>query len=540
MKLLDLAKKNLQEYISVREVLELIAITQQTPISYVAVFLISQNFDANISTYDVDRFFIVNSNDDFNWGVFPYTNSILSNLADNEIYKDAFTFSGNDLPENLENTYWKRKELYNLELIKNLSLDFYFRVQDIKIIAQHTSFDSKEFESKELFSDSDVKKLLKNGISSYMPGSAEKYNLIDDFVLSSLGFFECNFDNGFEIKRDDLEKLFFDNQIIIKGFNDFSPKSHQSNNKNIWDANYLNLQLNDYPDSAIIDIDLSFYEPGNLDSESEQTHTETKEIPLFYLNDTLTVIEASCIISGDNPAEIIAIQDNQTLLASYERFINAKSLVDSAIKLRTLTKYTDIDILTYEFKTFLKSRKIIVDGFNNNLDVKDCLEELTEQIQRQSVYISQIENEIGFYQSLSHRSLSDADFDRLLEAENGEAFRLRGDKGVLEQKVLVLEKKLESSQAEINKLNTILSNYAQSSDELIQSLDSITPEQEIPHPRKRNNVLRIISILYEMAGLPPEPFTAFNMMEAHATQNSKEIPKKDTTTDWLKKARDSN
>lgn len=540
MKLLDLAKKNLQEYISVREVLELIAITQQTPISYVAVFLISQNFDANISTYDVDRFFIVNSNDDFNWGVFPYTNSILSNLADNEIYKDAFTFSGNDLPENLENTYWKRKELYNLELIKNLSLDFYFRVQDIKIIAQHTSFDSKEFESKELFSDSDVKKLLKNGISSYMPGSAEKYNLIDDFVLSSLGFFECNFDNGFEIKRDDLEKLFFDNQIIIKGFNDFPPKSHQSNNKNIWDANYLNLQLNDYPDSAIIDIDLSFYEPGNLDSESEQTHTETKEIPLFYLNDTLTVIEASCIISGDNPAEIIAIQDNQTLLASYERFINAKSLVDSAIKLRTLTKYTDIDILTYEFKTFLKSRKIVIDGFNNNLDVKDCLEDLTEQIQRQSVYISQIENEIGFYQSFSHRSLSDADFDKLLEAENGEAFRLRGDKGVLEQKVLVLEKKLESSQAEIEKLNTILSKYTQSSDELIQSLDSITPEQEIPHPRKRNNVLRIISILYEMAGLPPEPFTAFNMMEAHATQNSKEIPKKDTTTDWLKKARDSN
>ena len=188
----------------------------------------------------------------------------------------------------------------------------------------------------------------------------------------------------------------------------------------------------------------------------------------------------------------------------------------------------------------MKSRKIIIDGFNNNLDGKDCLEELTEQIQRKLVYISQIENEIGFYQNLSHHPLSDADFDKLLEAKNGEEFRLKSDKGILEQKVLLLEKKLESSQAEIDKLNTILSKYTQSSDELIQSLDSITPEQEIPHPRKRNNVLRIISILYEMAGLPPEPFTAFNMMEAHATQNSKEIPKKDTTTDWLKKARDSN
>ncbi|EOW5402256.1 hypothetical protein ACWJFB_002488, partial [Acinetobacter baumannii] len=87
MKLLELAKKNLQEYISVRETLELIASTQQTPLSYVAIFLISQNFDTNISTYDVDRFFIVHSNDDFNWGTFQYTNSILSNLADNDKYK---------------------------------------------------------------------------------------------------------------------------------------------------------------------------------------------------------------------------------------------------------------------------------------------------------------------------------------------------------------------------------------------------------------------------------------------------------------------
>lgn len=119
--------------------------------------------------------------------------------------------------ENLENTYWKRKELYNLELIKNLSLDFYFRVQDIKIIASTYLFlIQKNLNQKSFFSDSDVKKLLKNGISSYMPYSAEKYNLIDDFVLSSLGFFECNFDNGFEIKRDDLEKLFLTIKLLLR------------------------------------------------------------------------------------------------------------------------------------------------------------------------------------------------------------------------------------------------------------------------------------------------------------------------------------
>lgn len=539
MKLIELAKKNLQEYISVKETLELISTTQQTPLSYVATFLISQSFETNIPTYDADKYYSIHSNDDWNWGVFQYTNSILSNLADNEIYKDAFTFSGNDLPENLENTYWKRKELYNLELIKNLSLDFYFRVQDIKIIAQYTSFDSKEFESKELFSDSDVKKLLKNGISSYMLGSAEKYNLIDDFVLSSLGFFECNFDKGFEIKRDDLKKLFFDNQIIIKGFNDFSPKSSQSNN-NIWDANYLNLQLNDSPDSVTIDIDFSFYELADLHFESEQNHPESKEFPLFYLNDTLTVIEASCIISGDNPAEILEIQDNPTLLASYKKFKNAKSLIESAINLRTLIEYTNIGIATHEFKTFLASKKISIDGFNDSLDKKDCIEELTEQIQRQLIYISQIENEVNFYHGISYQNLDDENFDKLLDAQDDELFKLKAEKGALEQRNLFLKQKIEKSQLEIEKLNTLLENYPQSVGEVLKNLDNITSEQEIPNSRKRNNILKILSILSQMADLPPEPFTAFNVLEAFAIQNNKDIPSKHTVADWLKRARDSN
>ncbi|MEG0604163.1 MAG: hypothetical protein RR487_06625 [Acinetobacter sp.] len=539
MKLIELAKKNLQEYISVKETLELISTTQQTPLSYVATFLISQSFETNIPTYDADKYYSIHSNDDWNWGVFQYTNSILSNLADNEIYKDAFTFSGNDLPENLENTYWKRKELYNLELIKNLSLDFYFRVQDIKIIAQYTSFDSKEFESKELFSDSDVKKLLKNGISSYMLGSAEKYNLIDDFVLSSLGFFECNFDKGFEIKRDDLKKLFFDNQIIIKGFNDFSPKSSQSNN-NIWDANYLNLQLNDSPDSVTIDIDFSFYELADLHFESEQNHPESKEFPLFYLNDTLTVIEASCIISGDNPAEILEIQDNPTLLASYKKFKNAKSLIESAINLRTLIEYTNIGIATHEFKTFLASKKISIDGFNDSLDKKDCIEELTEQIQRQLIYISQIENEVNFYHGISYQNLDDENFDKLLDAQDDELFKLKAEKGALEQRNLFLKQKIEKSQLEIEKLNTLLENYPQSVGEVLKNLENITSEQEIPNSRKRNNVLKILSILSQMADLPPEPFTAFNVLEAFAIQNNKDIPSKHTVADWLKRARDSN
>lgn len=540
MKLLELAKKNLQEFISVREALELISTTQKTPLSYVATFLISQGFETNVSTYNADKYYVIHSDDDWNWGKFQYTDSILSALAENDKYKENFVFDETDIPENLKDTYWKRSELYTLDVIKNLSLDYYFRAEDIKNIVANRSLNLEDFESKDIFSDHDVKKLLKIGITSYIPDEVKKLSIIDEFVTSILNFFDFNFDGGFEIKKDDLKQFLSDHKIIIKGFNDFLPKRLQLNNKNIWEANYLNLQLNDFPDSATIDTDPSFYEFSDLPFEPEQQFLKEKEVPLLYLNDTLTRIEASCIISGDNPAEIIEIQDNSMLLASYKQFINAKSLVESAINLCTLTEYSDIGIATHEFKTFLASKKILINGFNDSLEEKDYLEELTEQIQRQLIYISQIENEVGFYHGVSYQNLNDENFDKLLEAQCDESVKLKAEKGILEQKNLFLEQKLEKSKLEIERLNTFIKGSSQAGNEIVHNLHSITPEQEIPNVRQRNNVLKIISILSEMAGLPPEPFTAFNMMDAHATQNSKEIPSKHTIADWLKRAKDSN
>ncbi|MEG2637534.1 MAG: hypothetical protein RSA09_13615, partial [Acinetobacter sp.] len=102
------------------------------------------------------------------------------------------------------------------------------------------------------------------------------------------------------------------------------------------------------------------------------------------------------------------------------------------------------------------------------------------------------------------------------------------------------KQKIEKSQLEIEKLNTLLENYPQSVGEVLKNLENITSEQEIPNSRKRNNVLKILSILSQMADLPPEPFTAFNVLEAFAIQNNKDIPSKHTVADWLKRARDSN
>lgn len=538
MKLLELAKKNLQEFISVREALELISTTQKTPLSYVATFLISQGFETNVSTYNADKYYVIHSDDDWNWGKFQYTDSILSALADNDKYKEIYVFDESDIPENLKDTYWKRSELYNLNLIKNLSLDYYFRAEDIKNIVGNRSLTLDELESNDSFSDDEVRKLLKRGIPSYLPSSLEKFSQIDDFVKSIIDFFECDFDKGLIIQKDELKELLFKLQIIIKGFNDNLSKSSQQGVSNIWDDNYLSILLSDTFDKENSHDDLSIFELPNLQPEPQLVHT--KEVPLLYLNDTLTVIEASCIISGDNPAEILEIQDNPTLLASYKKFRNAKSLIESAFNLRTLIEYTNMGIATHEFKTFLASKKIFIDSFNDSLDKKDCIEELTEQIQRQLIYISQVENEVGFYHGISYQNLNDENFDKLLDAQCDESVELKAEKGALEQRNLFLKQKLEKSQLEIEKLNALLEGYPQPNDMVVKNQDNISPEQEIPNSRQRNNVLKILSILSQMAELPHEPFTAFNMLEAFAIQKNKDIPSKHTVADWLKKARDSN
>lgn len=71
----------------------------------------------------------------------------------------------------------------------------------------------------------------------------------------------------------------------------------------------------------------------------------------------------------------------------------------------------------------------------------------------------------------------------------------------------------------------------------LNDANELTPEQEILHTRKRNNVLKIIAVLADMASLPCEPFTAFNMIEAHATSKQMEIPSQNVVAEWIQKSR---
>ncbi|ENV06148.1 hypothetical protein F967_01118 [Acinetobacter sp. CIP 102637] len=98
---------------------------------------------------------------------------------------------------------------------------------------------------------------------------------------------------------------------------------------------------------------------------------------------------------------------------------------------------------------------------------------------------------------------------------------------ILKKRISELESLLASALRKTNTIKNI-------------NTDELTPDQEIPNTRTRGTVLKIIAILADMADLPDEPYTAFNMMEAHADSKGLKIPSKTPVTDWLTKARDSN
>lgn len=74
----------------------------------------------------------------------------------------------------------------------------------------------------------------------------------------------------------------------------------------------------------------------------------------------------------------------------------------------------------------------------------------------------------------------------------------------------------------------------------IQELESNQSIDNQPlHPRTRNGAYKIIAVLANMAELPDEPFTAFNMIQAHANSIGLEVPEKDTTAGWLRDSKNT-
>lgn len=487
LKLLDLAKKNLREFISIREALEVLSTTQQTPLSYVAAFLISQSFETNISTYNADKYYVIHSNDDWNWGKFEYTYSILTKLADDEEYKHALIFDENNIPEDVTNTYWKRSELYNLDLIKNLSIDSYFRAEDIKNIVGNRTLNLENFESNDYFSDDDVKQILKTGIPSYLTFNLEKLSLIDNYVSSILVFFDCSYDKGFTIKKDELKRLFINHKIIIKGFNDNLSQSNPLESSNIWDAHYLNILKDDAPDLEVQDYELfddSFTnyldesEPSCIQDENNKQQLANQfplHIKILAMNDFFTVVESACFISLDEPEKMQTHIDSGDLVYNawnYGEHIQAVKIIENGIRANKLDIEADGMIPRESLQRFLCGRNHVITGFNDNLSKLD-----------QSRYGDP---------SIGYTSLESYQKERTQLLKELKQLKSELEQEKLQSSLLILDN--QSSQSETNQLKAKITELENEKMQF-QSNENAIIFQEIS---LENSDLILVSILFKM------------------------------------------
>lgn len=88
------------------------------------------------------------------------------------------------------------------------------------------------------------------------------------------------------------------------------------------------------------------------------------ETPLFYLNDTFTLIEASCILSGDNPISMYRCFHDTNFDQNYPSFNEAYNFINAAIR---AGKFPDHDIPSALLKTYLQSKGKIITGFNDQM-----------------------------------------------------------------------------------------------------------------------------------------------------------------------------
>lgn len=130
----------------------------------------------------------------------------------------------------------------------------------------------------------------------------------------------------------------------------------------IWDDNYLDLQISDIPDLETKDIDLSFYEKADFQFESERIPPESKDVPIFYLNDSFSLIEASCLLSGDDPIKISKCIKDTNFDLNYPHFSAAYNFINSAVCMGILP---DGGIPADQLKAYLKNKGKVIPEFNN-------------------------------------------------------------------------------------------------------------------------------------------------------------------------------
>lgn len=371
VKLLDLAKKNLEEYISIVDVISILAKTQNTPIKYVGTFLLSQKFEEDIATYFCDKFYVIHDNDDYNWGKFTDTNQVLLEISENDELEDAFTFHKKNISILLSSSYWKLSDLNNLKLFRDLSVDFYFGIKKIVHLVKNKKLPIEKFENIEELTIDEVKELLGEDHRTYLKNDQENF-IISEFVESlqrCFNYFDLNSNFDLVIDKKLLKTVLSENGIIINGFND--DLDAQVQNNNVWDLGYLsqleseNWNVNEDEKDHIEISDILYLE----DSFSEENQKQN-EYPLYYKNCTFTVQEVACLLSDYTPTLVDGQWNYVPWLKENPKFEEALDFVWSAVRGNIFDEiYADYFVIDSEkLKEFLAERKYFIDGFNKHLE----------------------------------------------------------------------------------------------------------------------------------------------------------------------------
>lgn len=91
-------------------------------------------------------------------------------------------------------------------------------------------------------------------------------------------------------------------------------------------------------------------------------NTSTSCIPLFYLSDSFSIIEAACLLSGDDPIQINRCVNDTNFDQNHPKFSEAYNFVNSAIFAGVLPK---CGIPADQLKSYFKNKGKIIVGFNN-------------------------------------------------------------------------------------------------------------------------------------------------------------------------------
>ncbi|MEG2273311.1 MAG: hypothetical protein RSB22_15370 [Acinetobacter sp.] len=162
----------------------------------------------------------------------------------------------------------------------------------------------------------------------------------------------------------------FLNLDCIKDLNVFSAEEINLDKQQqyIWDTNYLNIQKNDIPDLDTIDSDSFSIEYFNFENCDEAIHQEIKKYPLFFKNDVFTVQESACLISNYDPYLVGNKSSQIVWLDENPRYVEAENFIYSAVRGGLFEQiYADFYVVKADIlKSFLSSKELFIDGFNDN------------------------------------------------------------------------------------------------------------------------------------------------------------------------------